>query len=173
MTENVAKTARPDGEWPQQVAAIIPAKDEVDRIAATVASAQQIPFVDLVVVVDDGSSDDTRDVAEEAGAVVVRHEKNRGKAAAMETGAATAALRDEPGRPARLLLFIDGDLGDTAVNTAPLVPPVRDGEADMTIALLPKQAGAAGAAWWSIGLASRFWRRPAGRPPNRSAGCVA
>ena len=36
------------------------------------------------------------------------------------------AMRDVADRPARLLLFIDGDLGDTAVNTAPLVPPVLE-----------------------------------------------
>ena len=72
----------------QRVAVIIPAKDESRRIAATVRSARAIPHVDLVLVVDDGSEDNTQHVAREAGAVVVRHSHNRGKAAAMETGAA-------------------------------------------------------------------------------------
>lgn len=139
-----AKTPRPTSQYPQQVAVIIPAKDEADRIAATVKAAQAIPGVDLVLVIDDGSTDNTQDVARKAGAVVVRHEHNRGKAAAMETGAEVVAMRDDAERPPRLLLFIDGDLGDTALNTAPLVPPVLDGEADMTIALLPRQAGAGG-----------------------------
>ncbi|ACZ20135.1 glycosyl transferase [Sanguibacter keddieii DSM 10542] len=128
----------------QRVAVIIPAKDEVRRIAATVRAARAIPHVDLVLVVDDGSEDGTQDVARDAGAVVVRHSHNRGKAAAMETGAAIVAMRDAPGRPARLLLFIDGDLAESAVNTAPLVAPVREGEADMAIALLPPQPGAGG-----------------------------
>lgn len=128
----------------QRVAVIIPAKDEVRRIAATVRAARAIPHVDLVLVVDDGSEDGTQDVARDAGAVVVRHSHNRGKAAAMETGAAIVAMRDAPGRPPRLLLFIDGDLAESAVNTAPLVAPVRDGEADMSIALLPPQPGAGG-----------------------------
>jgi len=141
---HAAKTPRPTSSAPQQVAVVIPAKDESDRISATVMAAGRIPFVDLVVVVDDGSSDDTQDVAREAGAVVVRHEHNRGKAAAMETGAEVVKMRDDEDRPPRLLLFIDADLGETALNTAPLVPPVRDGEADMTIALLPRQAGAGG-----------------------------
>ena len=128
----------------QRVAVIIPAKDEVRRIAATVRAARAIPHVDLVLVVDDGSEDGTQDVARDAGAVVVRHSHNRGKAAAMETGAAIVAMRDAPGRPPRLLLFIDGDLAESAVNTAPLVAPVREGEADMSIALLPPQPGAGG-----------------------------
>lgn len=128
----------------QRVAVIIPAKDESRRIAATVRSARAIPHVDLVLVVDDGSVDNTQHVAREAGAVVVRHSHNRGKAAAMETGAAIVAMRDVADRPPRLLLFVDGDLGDTAVNTAPLVPPVYEGQADLAIALLPAQPGAGG-----------------------------
>ncbi|NKY21750.1 glycosyltransferase family 2 protein [Cellulomonas denverensis] len=132
------------GRSRQRVAVVIPAKDESRRIAATVRSARAIPHVDLVLVVDDGSEDNTQHVAREAGAVVVRHSHNRGKAAAMETGAAVVAMRDAPDRPPRLLLFIDGDLGDTAVNTAPLVPPVLEGTADLSIALLPPQPGAGG-----------------------------
>ncbi|WP_019135811.1 glycosyltransferase family 2 protein [Cellulomonas massiliensis] len=128
----------------QRVAVVIPAKDESRRIAATVRSAKAIPYVDLVLVVDDGSEDNTQHVAREAGAVVVRHPHNRGKAAAMETGAAVVAMRDNPDRPPRILLFIDGDLADTAVNTAPLVPPVIDGHTDLAIALLPPQPGAGG-----------------------------
>ncbi len=128
----------------QRVAVIIPAKDEARRIAATVRAAKAIPHVDLVLVVDDGSEDNTQDVARDAGAVVVRHSHNRGKAAAMETGAAVVAMRDAAGRAPRLLLFIDGDLAETAVNTAPLVGPVLDGQADMSIALLPPQPGAGG-----------------------------
>ncbi|WP_240675340.1 glycosyltransferase family 2 protein [Cellulomonas endophytica] len=128
----------------RRVAVVVPAKDEARRIAATVRSARAIPNVDLVLVVDDGSVDDTQHVAREAGAVVVRHSHNRGKAAAMETGAAVVAMRDLPDRPPRDLLFIDGDLADTAVATAPLVGPVLAGEADVTIAVLPRQAGAGG-----------------------------
>lgn len=128
----------------QRVAVIIPAKDESRRIAATVRASRAIPHVDLVLVVDDGSEDNTQDLAREAGAVVVRHSHNRGKAAAMETGAAVVAMRDAPGVPARLLLFVDGDLGETAVNTSPLVGPVLEGTADLAIALLPPQVGAGG-----------------------------
>ncbi|ROS26084.1 glycosyltransferase family 2 protein [Cellulomonas sp. PhB150] len=128
----------------QRVAVVIPAKDESRRIAATVRSAKSIPHVDLVLVVDDGSEDDTQHVAREAGAVVVRHSHNRGKAAAMETGAAVVAMRDAPDRLPRILLFIDGDLGETAVNTAPLVPPVVEGHTDLAIALIPPQPGAGG-----------------------------
>ena len=72
---------------PEAVAAIIPAMDESARIAATVTAAKQIPGVDIVLVVDDGSSDDTGVLARRAGAEVITHPKNKGKAAAMMTGA--------------------------------------------------------------------------------------
>ncbi|MFI6522251.1 glycosyltransferase family 2 protein [Spirillospora sp. NPDC050679] len=119
----------------QEVAVIIPAKDEADRIAATVKAALELPGADLVVVVDDGSSDGTGRVARDAGARVVRHSRNRGKGAAMETGAEAVALLDEGRDEPRHLLFLDADLAGTAREAAPLVEPVRAGDADMTIAV--------------------------------------
>ncbi|NVI87600.1 glycosyltransferase family 2 protein [Actinomadura sp. BRA 177] len=117
------------------VAVIIPAMDEADRIAATVKAAQELPGADLVVVVDDGSSDGTGRVAREAGARVVRHSRNRGKGAAMETGAEAVRLLDDGRDQPRHLLFLDADLAETAREAAPLVEPVRAGDADMTIAV--------------------------------------
>ena len=150
--------AQPGSDAPPaaaRCAVVVPAKDEAERIGATVRSAARIEGVDLVVVVDDGSRDATAAVARAAGALVVRHPRNRGKAAAMETGARTVAehegreLRREP----RALLFVDADLGDTAVNTAPLAVPVLAGEADMTIAVLPRQATAGGGRGLVVNLA--------------------
>ncbi|MEV4254818.1 glycosyltransferase family 2 protein [Spirillospora sp. NPDC049652] len=119
----------------QDVAVIIPAKDEADRIGATVEAALGLPGADLVVVVDDGSSDGTRRAAEQAGARVVRHSRNRGKGAAMETGAEAVRLLDEGRDQPRHLLFLDADLAGTAAEAAPLVEPVRAGQAEMTIAV--------------------------------------
>ena len=122
------------------VAVVIPAKNESGRIQATVAGAAGLPGVDLVVVVDDGSTDDTAGLAGDAGATVVRHSRCRGKAAAMETGAKAVRLVEttatpETVVPARHLLFLDGDLGATAAEAGPLIEPVRAGAADMTIAV--------------------------------------
>jgi glycosyltransferase involved in cell wall biosynthesis len=114
-------------------AVIISAKDEQDRIAATVEAAASLPGVDLVVVVDDGSTDATGRIAEGSGAKVVRHARNRGKGSAMETGAAAVRLLD--GDVPRHLLFLDADLGETAKQAGPLITPVRAGSADMTIAV--------------------------------------
>jgi glycosyltransferase involved in cell wall biosynthesis len=118
-------------------AVVIPARNERDRISATVTSAKALPGVDMVVVVDDGSHDGTASAAEEAGAYVVRHTRSRGKGDAMETGAEAVRLLDAANRRAepRYLLFLDADLGATAANAGPLTEPVRAGTADMTIAV--------------------------------------
>jgi Glycosyl transferase family 2 len=127
-------SARPASD---DVAVVIPARNEADRVQATVTGALGIPGVALVIVVDDGSKDGTAAAARRAGAVVMRHARNRGKGAAMETGAEAAALldqRERRDRP-RHLLFLDADLAGTAALAGPLTAPVLAGTADMTIAV--------------------------------------
>jgi Glycosyl transferase family 2 len=125
---------------PGDLAIIIPAKNEAGRIAATVRAASKVSGADVIVVVDDGSTDDTAALAASAGAHVVRHARNRGKAAALETGAEAVRLIEasEAGASAegpRHLLLLDADLADSATEAGPLADPVRAGTADMTIAV--------------------------------------
>jgi glycosyltransferase involved in cell wall biosynthesis len=129
------------GERRAGVVVVIPAYDESERIAATVAAACALPHARRVVVVDDGSADDTGDRARLAGAAVVRHDRRQGKGAALMTGAAAALDAGYPDAP---LLFLDADLGASAANAEPLVTPVVYGVADLTIALFPRAPGAGG-----------------------------
>ncbi len=155
------------------VAVVIAAKDEEARIGATVAAARSIPGVVLVVVVDDGSTDRTAVVARSAGAKVARHRRNQGKAAAMQTGAATVQTAElagagggvgggSAGQSRLLLLFLDADLEGSATSAAPLVGPVSAGDADMTIALLPEQATAGGGHGLVVSLARNGIRQATG-----------
>jgi glycosyltransferase involved in cell wall biosynthesis len=64
--------------------AIIPAKDEAHNIKDVIVKTKK--YVDLVLVIDDGSSDNTKEVAESLGAVVIRNEVNLGKADALKIG---------------------------------------------------------------------------------------
>ncbi|QBI51908.1 glycosyltransferase family 2 protein [Streptomonospora litoralis] len=121
------------------LAVVIAARDEEWLIGATVRAAAALPGAAVVLVVDDGSRDDTAAVAGAAGALVLRHGANRGKGAAMETGAEGVRLLEDaaPRSAPRHLLFLDADLGESAAGAAPLAEPVCSGAADMTIALLP------------------------------------
>lgn len=122
-----------------RVAAVVPAKDEADRIASTLTGVRRIDEVDLVVVVDDGSTDETARIAAVEGAVVVRHPRNRGKSAALTTGVRRIAEAEAgSGEPPRLLLFVDADLEESAAELGRLVPPVRDGDADLAVATIPR-----------------------------------
>jgi hypothetical protein len=157
---------------PTAVAVVIPAKDEAARIAATVRAASTIPGADLVVVVDDGSRDDTATVARAAGADITRHERNRGKGAAMQTGAAYVARHEVSlvgvgGAPPRALLFVDADLAESAAATQPLTVPVLAGQADMTIAVLPPQRQAGGGHGFVVRLARQGVERATGWKPTQ------
>jgi glycosyltransferase involved in cell wall biosynthesis len=153
---------------PGDVAVVIAARNEADRIAATVAAAAGLAGVGLVVVVDDGSSDATAAVAQQAGAAVMRHPRNRGKGAAMETGAEAVRLvdqREHRDRP-RHLLFLDADLSDTAGQAGPLMDPVTAGTADMTIAVFAATVKLGGHGL-VVGLSGAGIRRATGWQPRQ------
>ena len=128
-----------------RAAAIVPAKDEAERVGATVAALRSLPDVALVVVVDDGSTDSTAQVAAEAGALVVRHALNQGKAAALTTGVARLAEEEtRQGVDPFVLLFADADLEGSAAHLGPLLEPVLGGAADLAVANIPRAASSHG-----------------------------
>ena len=154
------------GSAPDEVAVVIPARNEADRIQATVTAALGLSDVALVIVVDDGSKDGTAAAARHAGAVVTRHARNRGKGAAMETGAEAAGLMDQRehrDRP-RHLLFLDADLAGTAALAGPLIDPVLAGRADMTIAVFAATVKLGGHGL-VVGLSGTGIRRATGWQP--------
>lgn len=127
----------------------------LDDCLASLAAQTRAP--DQIVVVDDGSTDETAAIATAAGAIVVRHARNRGKAAAMASGARRVTQEDvterlSVGRP---LLFVDADLESSAAKLAPLVPPIILGRADLTIANLPPQHTPGGGRGRVVRLAQR------------------
>lgn len=137
------------------VVAIIPAKDEAERIAATVAGVHRLPGIVTTIVVDDGSTDATAPLAADAGAEIVRHSRNYGKADALMSGLGRITGLRRVGRlPAEVaVLFVDADLGESAEGVSPLLAPVLSGDADLTIATLPSQRSSAGGHGLVVGLA--------------------
>jgi glycosyltransferase involved in cell wall biosynthesis len=117
-----------------RVVALVAARDEAPLIGATVAALRELDGVSQVVVVDDGSRDDTASRALAAGAAVLRLDRPRGKGRALE-----GALRRL--EPADVWLLADGDLGETAGALSAVLEPVELGEADVAIARFPPGEG--------------------------------
>jgi glycosyltransferase involved in cell wall biosynthesis len=111
-----------------KVAVIIPALNEEGAIGAVIDEIPR-PLVERVIVVDNGSSDRTAEVAREHGAVVVR-EEHRGYGNACLRG--IAALDG-----AEIVVFLDGDHSDFPEEIVDLVDPIEKGEADMVIGSRP------------------------------------
>lgn len=84
------------------ICAVIPAFNESENICWVVEKTK--PFVDEIIVVDDGSLDDTGYKALKCGARVIRHPKNKGKGAALRTGFVKAIKLG-----ADIVITLDGD----------------------------------------------------------------
>jgi glycosyltransferase involved in cell wall biosynthesis len=109
------------------ICALIAAFNEEASVAAVVAGVK--PLVSETVVVDDGSADRTSESAAAAGAIVLRHEHNRGKGSAIRTGLARVLTG-----PATHVLFIDGDLQHDPADLPRLVEAAERTGADLVIA---------------------------------------
>lgn len=103
-----------------RTAAVIPALNEQGAIDAVVRSARQ--HLDMVFVVDDGSTDDTGAIAALAGATVIRHDTNQGVGAAIATGLAAARAAG-----ATVAVQLDGDGQHDGTFVDDLIRKVVDG----------------------------------------------
>jgi len=111
------------------VVVVIPARNEAPRIGAVLAGLP--PFVDRVIVVDDGSADGTSDVARAAGdarLTILRNEVSRGVGAAIVRGYEAALSTPGSLRDAFVVMAGDGQMDPR--DLLPLVGPIVRGEAD-------------------------------------------
>lgn len=128
-----------------RVSLIVPAKNEAGRIGSVIEAGLKSDLLAEVIVVDDGSTDNTASVATELGAILLRHETNQGKAEAMQTGYLYAKKMGSTA-----LLFLDADLkGLNIDHIYDLVTLVTDKRAEMTIGILDRN--------WFLKLFLRKW----------------
>ena len=109
-----------------KILAAIPCYNEEATIGSVVLKAKR--HVDEVLVIDDGSIDDTARVAEEAGAVVIKHKENEGKSLGVKNAFKYALENDFD-----VVVTIDGDGQHDADEIPNLLKPITDGKADMAI----------------------------------------
>jgi glycosyltransferase involved in cell wall biosynthesis len=135
---NRAMGSESEEEGGGALAVVVAARDEADRIAATVVALRGAFPGAALWVADDASGDGTAEVAMSAGAQVVSRGRPHGKGANV-TAAAEAALGVEPAP--RLVLLCDGDLAGSAARLGPLVEAVMAGECDLAVAAFARRVG--------------------------------
>ncbi len=113
------------------ISVVVPAYNEEKALKNVIGKTQEVlkGLESEIIIVDDGSNDSTYEVAKKLECreiLVLRHEKNKGKAAALETGYETAR--------GKILVNIDADCTYPPEAIPKLVAPVESGEADLVLA---------------------------------------
>lgn len=103
---------------------VIPAYNEAKNITAVVNQVK--PLVDCLVVVDDGSADETSALAKLAGAKVLRHIINRGQGAALKTGTEYSLMQG-----ADIIVHFDADGQFLSSDIEKVITPIKEGSAEV------------------------------------------
>ena len=125
-TYSIEPEPAPSVDETASVLVAIPAFDEAGTIGEVVDRAS--PYADEVLVIDDGSDDETASVAENAGATVVRHRSNRGYGAALRT-----AFEEAHHAGVDHLVVLDGDGQHDPEDVTRLVETQATEEAELVI----------------------------------------
>ncbi|MFW5998165.1 MAG: glycosyltransferase family 2 protein [Halanaerobiaceae bacterium] len=117
-----------------KITALIPAYNEENTIGTIIKTLKKMEIIDEILVVDDGSEDNTSEVSRKLGARVVRLKENQGKGAAIQKGIENIN--------SDIALMLDGDLiGLHQEHINKLIYPVLDGEVDMAVGVFNEGRG--------------------------------
>lgn len=106
---------------------VIPAFNESKVISSVIEEIKKTGYKDIIIV-DDGSSDNTYKIAKDSGCIALRHMINRGKGAATQTGMDAARLLD-----ADFIVTIDADGQHDPSQLKSVLQPLVDGECDIVL----------------------------------------
>ncbi|MDI6602174.1 MAG: glycosyltransferase family 2 protein [Thermoanaerobacteraceae bacterium] len=113
-----------------RIGAVIPCYNEGDTIEKTIMALKKLEIFDEIVVVDDGSEDDTFIKSKNMDVKCIRFDKNMGKGSAVREGLKYIS--------SDIVVLLDGDIGNTAGEMYKVLKPVMDGQADVSIAAFPQ-----------------------------------
>lgn len=119
----------------KNVSVVIPAFNEEKSIKHVIDTVKQVEQITEIIVVDDGSTDNTYNiVSQQQGVLLLKHEKNKGKGAAIKTGL-KKVTND-------IVLFLDADLSEiNESQVKAIIQPILDGNADITKTKFKREAG--------------------------------
>ena len=116
------------------VAVVIPAYNEEENVDIVVNAVKKVDYINEIIVVDDGSSDNTFKKAQNAGARVIKHNHNQGKGAALKTGFNNSK--------SNIIAFIDADIHNlTPKKVDSIIKPILEGRSDLTKTKFARESG--------------------------------
>lgn len=113
----------------KKVTIVVPAYNEEKNIEETIKGLKNIDIIDEIVVVNDGSTDNTELILNSLDVKVISFSSNQGKGYAMKK-----AIEEID---CDIIAFVDADVGSTSSEVEKLIIPVLHGKADFTIAKFP------------------------------------
>ncbi|MCT4594680.1 MAG: glycosyltransferase family 2 protein [Anaeromicrobium sp.] len=124
----------------KHITVLIPVYNEEKRIKSTIDSLKNSIYIDQIVVIDDGSTDNTVGTLKNEPVLLYSLGKNCGKGHAMNYG--IEKVMDN----SKIICFLDGDIGHTSIELDKLIKPLVENEADCTIGKFPspKKKGGVG-----------------------------
>jgi len=121
----------------KKVCALVPVYNECLLAGTTINSLKKIEIIDKIVVIDDGSDDDTWTIINNiSGIERIKHKKNMGKAESIRDGIKKY--------DSDIYVFVDGDLGQSVENLQPLIEEVIKDRCDLCIARFPESKNTGG-----------------------------
>jgi len=117
-----------------KISCVIPVFNEEDTIVSVIKNVKKVQSINEIIVVDDGSKDQTYTLAQCEDVIVLKHPHNRGKGAAIKTGVAHAS--------GDIILFLDADWSNISPKKiTALLQPLENDEADLVKAFFSRARG--------------------------------
>jgi len=126
-TLSLAQEQRAARPFAQSIVVVVPAYNEARFIGSVILKIRE--FADEIIVIDDGSRDETADIAERAGARVIRHSRNQGKGVALNTGFDLIRREYHP----TAVVTLDADWQHSPDDIPAVARPILSGDADLVI----------------------------------------